>query len=294
MMGDLIERQKAIDAIYHHKPSMSQEEVRQMLHEVPSAQTEPCNLPQLGATYEDGDKLDEAIRLEERAAEAYSEAHNQFHDNVDPSDAECCLNRAARHRQLASWLRELKRMRAQGTCDDAVSREAVYNAMVEKGQHSRRYKLGEKWELNGGEIREALYTVPSVTPKLAECEDAVSREDVLKIVSTYSVDAENANQAHMADMLFDEIANMPPTAQKSTECEDAVSREAAIDAALSAFSRGLLASPDIRKLPSVTPTRTGKWIDDNCSECGFYVYHGDMRNFCPNCGAKMNGGNQNE
>ena len=40
--------------------------------------------------------------------------------------------------------------------------------------------------------------------------------------------------------------------------------------------------------------KKGKWIDDNCSECGFYVHHGDMRNFCPKCGAKMNGGNQNE
>ena len=37
---DLISRQAVIDAIYHHKPSMSQEEVRQMLHEVPSAQPE--------------------------------------------------------------------------------------------------------------------------------------------------------------------------------------------------------------------------------------------------------------
>lgn len=49
-------------------------------------------------------------------------------------------------------------------CEDAVSRKAVYGAMVEKGQHSRRYKLGEIWELNGTEIREALDTVPSVTP----------------------------------------------------------------------------------------------------------------------------------
>ena len=74
-------------------------------------------------------------------------------------------------------------------------------------------------------------------------------------------------------------------------CEDAVSREAAIDAALSAFSRGLLASPDIRKLPSVTPERKkGKWIDDHCSECGCYVYHGDVRNFCPMCGADMREG----
>ena len=40
--------------------------------------------------------------------------------------------------------------------------------------------------------------------------------------------------------------------------------------------------------PTIEPDRKkGKWIDDNCSECGFYVHHGDMRNYCPNCGAKM-------
>ena len=33
--------------------------------------------------------------------------------------------------------------------------------------------------------------------------------------------------------------------------------------------------------------KTGRWIDDNCSECGQYVYHGDANNYCPNCGAKM-------
>ena len=37
--------------------------------------------------------------------------------------------------------------------------------------------------------------------------------------------------------------------------------------------------------------KIGKWIDDNCSECGQYVYHGDARNFCPNCGAKMESDN---
>ena len=82
--------------------------------------------------------------------------------------------------------------------------------------------------------------------------------------------------------------NMAIKALEQEPCEDAVSREAAIDAALSAFSRGLLASPDIRKLPSVTPERkNGKWIEDRCSECGCYVYHGDVRNFCPMCGLDM-------
>ena len=46
----------------------------------------------------------------------------------------------------------------------------------------------------------------------------------------------------------------------------------------------------LRNAPTIEPERKkGKWIDDNCSECGFYVHHGDMRNYCPNCGAKMEG-----
>lgn len=35
------------------------------------------------------------------------------------------------------------------------------------------------------------------------------------------------------------------------------------------------------------PVRHGKWIEEHCSECGQYVYHGDARNYCPNCGARM-------
>jgi hypothetical protein len=48
---------------------------------------------------------------------------------------------------------------------DCISKQAAYIAMVEKGQASKRYKLGEEWELNGAEIREALETVPSIQPE---------------------------------------------------------------------------------------------------------------------------------
>lgn len=44
---DLIDREAAVDAIYHHLPSVSRTRARTMLHEVPSAQPEqkwiPCS-----------------------------------------------------------------------------------------------------------------------------------------------------------------------------------------------------------------------------------------------------------
>ena len=61
---------------------------------------------------------------------------------------------------------------------------------------------------------------------------------------------------HMTPTLLTErieAMNMAIKALEQEPCEDAVSRKAAIDAALSAFSRGLLASPDIRRLSSVQP-----------------------------------------
>ena len=39
-MSDLISRQAAIDAIYHHLPDKTMAEITQMLHEVPSAAPE--------------------------------------------------------------------------------------------------------------------------------------------------------------------------------------------------------------------------------------------------------------
>lgn len=55
--------------------------------------------------------------------------------------------------------------------DSIVYRKDVYNALVEKGQVSKRYKLGEEWELNGKEIREALENVPSVESGIIYCKD---------------------------------------------------------------------------------------------------------------------------
>lgn len=43
-----------------------------------------------------------------------------------------------------------------------IDADEVYSSCVEEGQRSRRYKLGETWELNGYEIRRAIENVPTV------------------------------------------------------------------------------------------------------------------------------------
>lgn len=55
-------------------------------------------------------------------------------------------------------------------CGDCISRQAVRNALLNKGQHSKRYKLCETWELNLMEIEETLGELPSVTPQPTTCD----------------------------------------------------------------------------------------------------------------------------
>ena len=45
------------------------------------------------------------------------------------------------------------------------------------------------------------------------------------------------------------------------------------------------------KYLAIETRQVGEWIDDKCSLCGQYVYHGDARNYCPRCGAYMMEGN---
>ena len=92
------------------------------------------------------------------------------------------------------------------------------------------------------------------------CEDAVS----LSAIEWHDMLVADGNgQYHNERVAYkSQIDDLPPVTPKLAKCEDAVSRKAAIDAALSAFSRGLLASPDIRRLPSVQPAP--QWIP--CSE----------------------------
>lgn len=42
-----------------------------------------------------------------------------------------------------------------------IERKATVLSLLDKGQHSSRYKLGEIWELDFDEIREAIKSIPT-------------------------------------------------------------------------------------------------------------------------------------
>lgn len=48
----------------------------------------------------------------------------------------------------------------------------------------------------------------------------------------------------------------------------------------------------VEQMPTIDPVKHGKWInEETCSVCGESVlYDTDLCNYCPNCGAKMDGG----
>ena len=52
--------------------------------------------------------------------------------------------------------------------NDLITRREVELVLLEKGQRSKRYKLGDIWKLNFDEIREALSEYQS---KIVRCKD---------------------------------------------------------------------------------------------------------------------------
>ena len=45
-----------------------------------------------------------------------------------------------------------------------IDAREMFLPFVVKGQRSKRYHLGEKWELNGAEIREVIDSLPTIIP----------------------------------------------------------------------------------------------------------------------------------
>ena len=67
----------------------------------------------------------------------------------------------------------------------------LYREIVKKGQASKRYKVGEYWELNGAEIWKVIETQPTVDAiEVVRCKDCKHRPHIEKAITRYRQEIE--------------------------------------------------------------------------------------------------------
>lgn len=150
------------------------------------------------------------------------------------------------------------------------------------------------------------------------CEDAVSREELLKAIDTwdkFGCDADTKlvpyKDHYIPYIHYDDVVKcikgMPSVQPKPIECEDAVSRQAVkelycrICMETNVCYRSKENCEDLKlfdKLPSVQPKKTGHWemcedadglygVCDVCGQDADFSHYGKAYDFCPNCGCRM-------
>lgn len=131
---------------------------------------------------------------------------------------------------------------------------------------------------------------------LPPCEDAVSRFKVLRLIENSSNDLmDSVDNRHLQN----EVKKLPPVtpamllAKISFDKDklDEIAKEAARK-----IKEQLTTTEAAPATPPVTPEpRMGKWLINSdgyypyCSECKAEPKSGEMTDFCPKCGAKMEG-----
>ena len=151
-------------------------------------------------------------------------------------------------------------------------------------------------------------------------DDLISRQAAIDALRGYLVEKRCPDDGTLTCRLIEnEVINKLPPVQ-SEHCEDAVSREAVLSMIDTYMNKSvelhyLPTSDGIKKLISILPSvqpehKTGRWIPSDseleikCNKCGKdfseyvdsidYIYLAEYPKFCPNCGVKMEGGEQND
>ena len=147
--------------------------------------------------------LDEAIKHAEEVAELQEKMAKELNESwVRKYDVSRCKECAEEHRQLAEWLKELKKLKEQQPCGDCINRQAI-DELSKELVHTTRDKadfLCHFWE--------GLQKLPPVTPqqkigkwiinkeyngyetKITDCKCSICGEEAL-LTKSYSMDGQS-------------------------------------------------------------------------------------------------------
>ena len=192
-------------------------------------------------------------------------------------------------------------------CEDAVSRQAVFDIL-----NRSEWKTPEELE-----VFELVKKLPSVNSM--QSSDVISRQMALDTVDNLRTIITNNMPALIYKGSVLKWLHELPSAQTEHNVSlmkvDLISRQAAIDefvAEKDAWEYYGIEHDEkkyvefdwvidrLKELPSVTPQKVGRWTHDGSTwenrwlcECGYKLF-GEKTKYCPNCGAKMEGGESNE
>ena len=128
--------------------------------------------------------LDEAIKHAEEVAyqkdlESGFDTDNERYAMTDKERADC-KECAAEHRQLAEWLKELKQLKEQEPCTDAISRQAAIDAIENTDWYHQNANgdmvsganpdMHQAW-YKADDVYSALKSAPSAQPEIIRCKD---------------------------------------------------------------------------------------------------------------------------
>lgn len=186
---------------------------------------------------------------------------------------------------------------------------------IEHGQMVVNYTKGEALESGDWEYTNTPTNTPTDTPT----NDCISKQQVIEELQKYLTVDEVTESDEFSDgensgirMAIGVVDNLQPI--EPTVSEDCISRaELLKDFGCSEKTRkyggnhsgyGTYMLYEIQDIiedaPSVTPTeRTGRWVEDKyhrniCNNCGYVQGAFEPGSYCPNCGAKMKDGTENE
>ena len=201
-------------------------------------------------------------------------------------------------------------------CEDTINRQAVLATLDDTDKFMDEDRTVENYKAL---LKECYEVLPSVTPKVAECEDAISRADAIDVVHEYFEKYLKLND----DICLDGIRSLPSVTPQETETEyeeidfvqehkkipitldltpteDAISRQAVLTYIECILTHGMGKKKSFefikkyveKQSPATSQPKMGRWIhfawSDDCSECGWSTgKYESPTNYCPNCGAKM-------